>query len=423
MAITALESTTNLKQLMRRYFMSLDACKESGRKVAWCTSVGPAELLRALGFEVYFPENHGALLGTSRTAGEYISASVQRGYAGDICSYLTSDIGAFLEHKTPLTQQYGIAGVPHPDILVYNTNQCRDVQEWFSFYARSLHVPIVGVTPPRHLNYVTSEHVANIAAQFEAMIPVLEKVSGNTFDIDRFREVVRLSREASHLWRRVLETATASPAPLDFFDGCIHMGPIVVLRGTEEAVVYYAKLLDELSGYMRAGIGVADQEMVRIYWDGMPIWGRLRALSNLFRRHGASIVASTYCNSWIFDQMDERIPFESTARAYAEIFINRSEEVKQQLLTDIVNQFSVDGIIFHDARTCPNNSNSRYGMPQRVMQDSGIRTLTIEGDLCDLRFYSEGQTITKIEAFLEQLVEVRLQRGSERMKIEHLQPT
>ena len=54
----------DVKQVMREYFLDLDAAaKDPARKVAWCTSVGPAEILRAMGFAVYFPENHGAMLG------------------------------------------------------------------------------------------------------------------------------------------------------------------------------------------------------------------------------------------------------------------------------------------------------------------------------------------------------------------------
>ena len=63
--------------------------------------------------------------------------------------------------------------------------------------------------------------------------------------------------------------------------------------------------------------------------------------------------------------------------------------------------FSVDGFIFHDSKTCPNNSNNRYGMPERLAKDLGLRSVTINGDLNDLRLYSEEQSITKIEAFIE----------------------
>ncbi len=393
---------------MGKYFTTLGESEATGRKVAWCTSTGPAELLRAFGFEVYFPENHGALLGTTRTAGDYIPVAVKQGYAGDICSYLTSDIGAYLDRRTPLTQHYGLSHIPKPDVLAYTTNQCREVQDWFAFYAREFSVPLVGVNPPRFVDEVSAENVADVRRQFESLVPALEAASGVVFDIDRFRETVRLSSEASALWRSVLETAKASPAPLSFFDGTIHMGPIVVLRGTEAAVNYYHALLLELNGRVAAGVGVVSNEMARLYWDGMPIWGKLRSMSNLFHSNAAVVVASTYCNSWILDTMDERTPFESTALAYTQIFINRSEQAKEKILAELMAEYRVDGIIFHDARTCFNNTNARFGMPQRVQQKTGVPSLVIEGDLCDLRFFSEGQTTTKIEAFIEQLIDAKM---------------
>ena len=180
-----IESTNELKRLMGAYFQGFK------KPVAWCTSVGPAELLRSFGFEVYFPENHGALLGATRTAGDYIPAAVKEGYAGDICSYLTSDIGAHLSGETPLKKHYGLKEVPRPDLIVYNTNQCREVQDWFGFFAKEYDVPVFGITPPRHVDEVTSAHVADVVSQFKDMLPLCEKISGNRFDIDRFRETLR----------------------------------------------------------------------------------------------------------------------------------------------------------------------------------------------------------------------------------------
>ena len=72
-----------------------------------------------------------------------------------------------------------------------------------------------------------------------------------------------------------------------------------------------------------------------------------------------------------------------------------------------IKDFAVDGVIFHDARTCPNNSNSRYCMPQRMAGRLKVPTLVINGDLNDLRCYSEEQAKTNIEAFIEQLDERR----------------
>ena len=395
-----IESAKKLKEIMGNYFLGM---KDSEKQYAWCTSVGPAELLRSFGFEVHFPENHGALLGTSRTAGDYIPETAKLGYSNDICSYLTADIGSFLKKETPLTKHYGLDGPPKPSISVYNTNQCREVQDWFNYFGKELNVPVFGITPPRHLDEVGQEEIDDVATQFKNLIPLCEQVSGQKFDIDKFRATLKLSKEATDLWKEVLWTATSVPAPISFFDATIHMGPIVVLRGTQVAKDYYLQLRNELRGYVAQGIGYLEHEKSRIYWDGMPIWGKLRPLSELFIQNSTAVVASTYCNSWVFDAFDERHPFESSAKAYTEIFINRSEAAKERILSRLVEDFKIDGIIFHDAKTCANNSNSRFGMPQRLRESLGIPTLVIEGDLCDLRFYSEGQSITKIETFIEQL--------------------
>jgi benzoyl-CoA reductase/2-hydroxyglutaryl-CoA dehydratase subunit BcrC/BadD/HgdB len=71
----------------------------------------------------------------------------------------------------------------------------------------------------------------------------------------------------------------------------------------------------------------------------------------------------------------------------------------------MTKKYQLDGIIYHDSKTCPNNSNSRYGMPERLQNKIGIPYLVINGDLNDLRCYSEEQAKTNIEAFIEQLKE------------------
>lgn len=399
-----IKATDKMKEIMGNYFRSLENGK---KKIAWCTSVGPAELLRSFGFEVYFPENHGALLGATRTAMEYIPEAIKCGYSGHVCSYTTADIGSYLKKETPLQAHYGLSGHPKPDIIAYNTNQCREVQDWFQFFADEFKCPIVGIMPPRHVDEVTQDEVDLVVKQFKNMIPVCEQVSGQQFEENKFKETVRLSKEATLLWQKVLKTSTALNAPLSFFDGTIHMGPIVVLRGTQIAKEYYTELLAELENNVKNNIGFLPQAKTRIFWEGMPIWGKLRMMSDLFTSNGSAVVASTYCSSWVFDKFDENDPWNSTARAYTEIFINRSEKAKMKMLADWFKEYNIDGIVYHDTKTCFNNSNAKFGMPQRLKEQTGVPALVIEGDLCDLRFFSEGQSITKVETFLEQLEDIK----------------
>jgi len=405
-----IKATGDLKRVMSDYYYRMDRISrgEEEGKIAWCTSVGPAELLRAFGFEVHYPENHGAILGATRRAMDYIPLANAIGYSPEICSYLTSDVGSYLKGETPLSRFYpGVESVPKPDLLAYNTNQCRDVQEWFEFYGREFGVPVVGINSPRALVEVREVDIANVVGQLKAMIPTLEEVSGEKFDIDRFKESLRLSRRCSELWGEVLGLARHLPSPWTFFDGTIHMGPAVCLRGTQEAIDYYEVLGRELKERIESGVAAVDGERFRLYWEGMPIWGKLRELSEQFSELRACVVVSTYCNSWIFGAFDEKDPFESMAQAYTEIFINRAERVKEEYIEEMVKEYQVDGIIFHDSRTCPNNSNARYGMPQRLEKKLGLPCLVIDADLNDLRCYSEEQTRTNIEAFVEQLEEIK----------------
>ncbi len=403
--IKKIQATGQMRKIMADYFYEMDrAAKEGSPKIAWCTSVGPAELLLSLGFLVHYPENHGAMLGATRTANDYIPVANAIGYSPDICSYLTSDVGSFIKRETPLSRAYeGIEGVPKPDVLVYNTNQCRDVQDWFQWYGRELKVPAVGISTYRNIGNITESHLESIVQQMKDLIPTLEKISGIKFDIDKFREVVALSKECTVMWKKVLGDNTAVPAPISFFDGTIHMGPAVVLRGSPQAVDYYKVLHKELEEKIANKDGAVEDEKFRIYWEGMPIWGKLRDLAEFFIGLKTAVVASTYCNSWIFESFNPKDPFMSMARAYTEIFIVRDENFKEKYIEEMVKKYKIDGILFHDAKTCPNNSNNRYGMPERLERKLGIPAITINGDLNDLRCYSEEQAKTNIEAFVEQL--------------------
>ena len=399
-----IKAVKRMKELMAAHFLDLDrAAKDPERRVAWCTSVGPAELLRAMGFEVYFPENHAAILGASRRASEMIPHAAASGYSPDICSYLTSDIGACISKTTPLNRLYGIESVPRPDVLVYNTNQCRDVQHWFAWYSQHFDVPLLGIQTPDLVRELNEDHVGYVANQMRRLAGDLAGVAGKTLDIDRFRETVRLSSEATLKWQAVLDSAKNRPSPLTFFDGSIHMGPIVTLRGTQEAVDYYRLLEAEMKERIAEGTAAVADESFRLYWEGMPIWGKLRDLDQLFRDHDTCIVASTYCNSWVFPDFDPGEPFLSTARAYTRLFIARSDEEKEEMLAGLLKDFDVDGVVYHEAKTCPNNSNTLYGLPQRLGRKSGVPFIIINGDLNDLRCYSEEQTRTMVEAFIEKL--------------------
>src|SRR5210317_1468477 len=213
-------AAADVGKFMADYYHELDAASKKGDpKIAWCTSVGPAEILRAMGFLIYFPETHSAMLGATRMATDLIPEANALGYSPEICSYLTADIGAYVKGVTPLAKIYeGITGIPKPDVLVFNTNQCRDVQDWFSWYGEKFDAPVLGVYTHRNVGNVSQPLVSSIAKQMEELTGSLEKISGKSLDFDNLKRAVALSRECSELWKKVLQTAASQPSPLTFFD-------------------------------------------------------------------------------------------------------------------------------------------------------------------------------------------------------------
>ncbi|MCP5050771.1 MAG: 2-hydroxyacyl-CoA dehydratase [bacterium] len=392
-----LKTQSQLKDLLTTYYHKL---ADKNVPVAWCTSVGPAELLRSFGFEVYFPENHGALIGARRQGAHYIPSATSVGYSSDICSYLTSDIGAFLSNETPL-EVYGLSQIPTPDVLVYNTSQCREVKEWFSFYSEKFNAPIIGIDTPRNIDEPNRPLLDYLESSWQTLITQLETISGKTYDPDRFRQVVELSATACKLWQDFLESNCRQPSLHTFFDHIILMAPVVVMRGTQEAVDFYNQLMAEVNGLEGNG-GNGVKEKYRFYWEGMPIWGKIKFLAQIFAKHGVSIVTSTYCHSWAFD-FDATKALSSSVDAYARIFITRSERFKFNYITEVCRRFAVDAVIFHDAKTCPYNTNSRFGIPARLKAETDLPVMTFYGDLVDLRHFSEEEFSLRLEAFIEQI--------------------
>ena len=94
------------------------------------------------------------------------------------------------------------------------------------------------------------------------LIAQIEDHFGLKLDEERLKEAVALSSRASTLWRQTLETARTHPSPLTFFDGLIHMAPVIVLRGSQTAVDYYEELLAEMGERVRSGVGAVHGPVV-----------------------------------------------------------------------------------------------------------------------------------------------------------------
>ena len=401
-----LDSTRRLKELMHEYYCDLEvASDDPGRQVAACSGLAPVEIVRALGIMPYFPENHAAMIGASRQAGSYIARATAEGFSQFASSAMRADIGALLSGSSPLVATHGIKGPPRPDVVVYSTNTGHELLRWFEFYGAHYGVPVLGLHPSPALHELEQIDVDASVHQLLRLGSRLGEATGRRLDMDRLGEVVGLTARAAALWAEILDLARSVPAPFTYFDTLIHLAPMILMRGTVEAVNYYRLLKSEIEDRVAQGIGGVPGESHRFYWDGPPIWCALRPLSRLFASHGAAIVASTFSSVFALPGLDPNDPIESMARAYTGVFGNRSEGYKTAWLAQRFEQFGVEAAVYHDCRTTPEASHVRYGLAKRTERVTGIPAFVIEADSHDLRLFSADRLEAQLADFTERQIE------------------
>ena len=407
-----LRSAALLKEMVHAYYLDLQAASDDPQRlVACCSGLGPVELVRALGMTPYFPENHAALIGASRQGNKYIPRAAAEGFSQFVSSGMRCDIGALLAGDSPLVTTHGISGPPRPDMVVYSTNNGHSLISWFEYYGGHYGVPVFGLHPPAALGEIDRIDVDAAVHQLFRLTSRLEQVTGSRLDIDRLAEVVGYSAHAASLWSEILTLARAVPSPISFFDTLVHVAPMVLLRGTPQAVEYYSLLKAELEDRLVRGVAAVPGERHRFYWDGPPIWSALRPLSKLFADRRAALVASTFASNFALAGLDPDNPMESMARTYMSIFPNRSEDYKAACIVQQLEEFGVDGVVYHECRTSPEHSNVRYGLEVRVRRLTGLPSFVVEADSHDARLFSTERLESLLADFLEQRDERERGRG------------
>jgi len=392
-----IHAVDRMKEMMAAYYLEAKNAADNNRKIAWINGGGLVELLVAMDVIPVYPENHAAMCGVARMGVELCEVAEQLGYSRDICSYARSDIGSAVTGKSP------IMGLPKPDFLLCCNNTCGMITKWYEALARFFDVPLVFIDTPFIHDELTENAVDYVKRQLRRAIKQMESLLGQRLDMDCLAEIVDISGRATHVWGKVLEMCKNIPSPMNAFDGFILMAPIVTLRGTSAVVDFYEMLREELAGRVEDGIAAVEGERYRLLWDNLPIWFRLRDLSERLIQHKACVVASTYLNGWVAHGLNPRDPIDSLARTYMSSFINRSLEYRTKMLSEIVEEYSVDGIIFHSNRSCRPYSLGQYDIKDALAAQTGVPGILLEADMNDERIYADGPVINRIEAFIETL--------------------
>ena len=394
-----IRSAKKMRQIMTEYYVEAKTARDNNRLIAWITSGGPVEPLIAMDIIPVYPENYGAMIGASKMGGDLCQKAEEMGYSGDLCSYARADIACSTVDGGP------IGGLPKPDMLVCCNNICGTVLKWYEIQARYYNIPLfIFDTPFCHTEY-SREARKYVRRQVDEYIQFLENVSKKKIDCDRMNEVGKLSVEGQRLWQTILDTTMNKPSPMTAFDAFFFLALIVTLRGQQIVIDFYQELLAEMQERVKNKISAITNERYRLLWDNLPIWYRLKWLSDTFAAHDACLVADTYTSAWCgsMKYINENDFLDTMAEGYTRIYLNIGVDEMAKTVFEMIDKYDVHGLVMHSNRSCKPYSLGQYDIQKMVQEQKGVPCLMIESHMIDERSFSESQTLTRIDAFMEML--------------------
>ena len=399
-----LKTAKELQKVVAEYYQRCISAREQGRPVGWMPPMnGVIELFYAMDLQPVFPENWSPVCAAFGLAPANFAVSEDMGYSRDLCGYLRNIIGYV--HGLMNEKDSPFGGLPAPDMLMSPGGGCVPVMKIFHelerrfpdakvFYADLPQVPVEDIQE-YHIDYAMSEG--------ERLADFLTETTGRRLDEDRLEEVVRLSDRACELWDEIMSFRRYRPVPFSAAEMGI-MFVMVTLQGTQTAVDYLTRVRDEVSEKAEAGIGVIENEKIRLFWDNIPLWYNM-GLFNYFEKNGGVVVAETYSAAWSI-RLDTRNPKRALAlkslMSYplvSCVSINKRKEMVLKACRD----YGIDGVVFHRNKSCLPITLGQMEIKEALEKDLGIPSVIIDADHMDERNFSLAQFQTRVDAFMEML--------------------
>lgn len=377
-------------KIFTEYYHSATQAKKEGRPIAYITAFTPVEILRAMGLVCLYPESYAVVCAASGHSPDMIQRSGLEAFSQDLCSYSLLSFGADGYDKLPFH------GLPQPDLLIATNNQCGTTTLWFKLLAQKKNLPLFVIDYPAAADDRTSL-LDYISRQYEALVDFVRTHTGQRLNPSLLEEQVERSRKTCRLWKRVHEVNKARPARIAAHKLVDALFPIVVAKGTQQAYDYYDALLTEYS----QTVAQDTTDAVRLLWHGYPMWFLPRKFPGGLDGD-VRIVLNDYTLWWCLNYPEDSSTMRGLAAAYSDTYLNRSIQRKVEEVTDLIAEYSIDGVVCHVNRSC-RRALADIGPLRKRLHRLHVPSVTIESDMANPAFYGGEQVSLRIESFRDAL--------------------
>ena len=405
------DSGKRLTRLITNGYMDNIVKAQQGAFVVWIAIIVPAEIFAGFDNVIYsVPESHSALCAGKGVGVPLCEKAENLGYSMDLCSYARIDLGCHFNQGADSPA----GGLPKPDLLVSNNNNCTLLAKWFDVYHREWDIPHFVLDIPFCYQSQKQRDMEYIVSQFQDLIQTIEKLSGQTFHPEKMAKAWEYSAQATMHWRRFLRAAHNRPSGITAFDSFVQMAPTLTMRGTPELAEHYRLLADEAEERVAKGEFPVPDEKYRLLWDNIAPWHQLRKMSSRLRDLDANIISATYtyCIGSLEGSLDpldfaNLSPLEGMARVQNFTICPHGLQLRGKAMKQAIADMGIDGVVFASNRSCKVYSLMQMDQQRYVQEELGVPTVMIDVDHADARKYSEETAFVRMEALLESIDQAR----------------
>jgi benzoyl-CoA reductase/2-hydroxyglutaryl-CoA dehydratase subunit BcrC/BadD/HgdB len=423
-------------KITETYLKSAEAIK-AGKPTVWAmlNFYSGDPILKAMDVEVVYPENYGAVVAATGIAQRYLEQAYADGFPTHLCGYSLAGLGytsrMMREFKGEVPPEAPLGGMPKPLFLLSSSAICDARYKWFQALGRYMDVPVWPLEAPS-----PGAKEFFIEGAFEAMVDMgvkhlrdfvtfVERMLGKKMDWARLDETVNLMIEVNRVWYEVNELRKAKPCPMHARDFWSAMSPALFLAGDpQDSLQCFKDMYVEVKDRVNNHIGAILEEKYRLVFAELPPWHSLGFFDKLAERGWNFVIESFGYHPPIpLDLSDISDPLERITRFSLQFFAGYNKEARQQNVLGgsfaypylkYAREWKCDGAMLHPLISCRSASTHLPYMANMLMDNLSVPSLTIEGDIVDLRLFNPEDALAKAEPFeetMEHYRRVRKQKG------------
>lgn len=340
----------------------------------------PCELLQEVKLNPYNVESFSCYLSASSVSRPCIELAEANGVPETLCSYHKTFIGA---------AQRGF--MPRPKCIVYTNLTCDANMLTFKTLAELFNVPSFEIDVP---DAVSEASVSYVADQLRNLARFLENQTGRVVDENALRVRVERGKRTLETYKKFHQLRRGKDIPSDLVSPLYAAMTSNILLGSEEEEHYVNQLVEDAKK-------AALKRGVHIYWmHTIPYWSEATARDFAFSDR-AQIVGCDI-GQLCEPEFDTEDPYR--AMAWRMVHNNLNGGALRRIEAGITHarEVGADGVVWFNHWGCKHTIGASQ-LAKCKFEEAGLPFLALDGDGLDSAHGGEGQTATRLDAFLEML--------------------